>query len=44
MMIGATMILVLIRRPGGIFPEEPQVTSDMITAKPVEVQVSDAKT
>ena len=43
MMIGATMILVLIRRPGGIFPEEPQVTSDMITAKPVEVQMSDTK-
>lgn len=43
MLIGATMILVLIRRPEGIFPEEPQVTSDMIAARPAQDRDSEAK-
>jgi len=43
MIIGATMIMVLIRRPEGVFPEEPQVTSSMIGVKTAEHAGDNAK-
>ena len=43
MIIGVTMIMVLIRKPEGIFPEEPQVTSRMFSAGPVEGESREAK-